>query len=84
MMALNNREKNADQNDDIAPELVSIARLVTYARNSAKDLDLEFSTYCLDLALGSLVEEIRKRGVNNTEGSDDGQFIPSVISGASH
>jgi len=50
MMALNTREKNADQNDDIAPELVSIARLVTYARNSAKDLDLEFSTYCLDLA----------------------------------
>ena len=83
-MALDAHEKNTDQNGDIAPELVSIARLVTYARNSAKDLELEFSTYCLDLALGSLVEEIKKRGMDNTEGSDDGEYTPSVISGASH
>ena len=83
-MALDAHEKNTDQNGDIAPELVSIARLVTYARNSAKDLELEFSTYCLDLALGSLVEEIRKRGMDNSEGSDEGEYTPSVISGASH
>jgi len=83
-MALDAHEKTTDQNGDIAPELVSIARLVTYARNSAKDLELEFSTYCLDLALGSLVEEIKKRGMDNTEGSDEGEYTPSVISGASH
>ncbi|MGP4692059.1 hypothetical protein ACSV5P_12040 [Agrobacterium cavarae] len=84
MMALDAHEKDTDQDGDIAPELVSIARLVTYARNSAKDLDLEFSTYCLDLALGSLVEEIRKRGVDKTEASDEGEYTASVISGASH
>lgn len=83
-MALDAPEKNADQNDAIATELVSIARLVTYARNSASDLDLEFSTYCLDLALGSLVEEIKKHGVDNTEVSDEGDYAPSVISGVSH
>lgn len=83
-MALDAHEKNTDQNGDIAPELVSIARLVTYARNSAKDLELEFSTYCLDLALGSLVEEIKKRGMDNNEGSDEGEYTPGVISGVSH
>ncbi|WP_296018808.1 hypothetical protein [uncultured Agrobacterium sp.] len=83
-MMLNTFEENTDHNGDIAPELVSIARLVTYARNSAKDLHLEFSTYCLDLALGSLVEEIRKRGVVDTDHGDEVEYTPSVISGASH
>jgi len=83
-MALDTLEKNACENGDIAHELVSIARLVTYARNSAKELELEFPTYCLDLALGSLVEEISKRGVDGAEGTSEGEYSPSFISGAPH
>jgi hypothetical protein len=40
-------------------ELASLARLVTFAQQSAKELNVEFPAYCLDLALGALVQEIQ-------------------------
>ncbi len=39
-------------------ELASLARLVTYAQQSARELNVEFPAYCLELALGALVQEI--------------------------
>lgn len=83
-MAHDTVEQTADETDDRIRELVSLARLVTYARNSAKDLNLEFSTYCLDLALGSLLEEITKSGVGDVEIADQEDHTPSFISGMSH
>lgn len=83
-MAFDTIDKNADDKGDHTHDLAALARLVTYARNSAKDLQLEFSTYCLDLALGSLVEEISKCGANDAEIADHGEYTPSLISGVSH
>jgi hypothetical protein len=83
-MALDTLEQTADEMDDRTRELVSLARLVTYARNSAKDLKVEFPTYCLDLALGSLIEEISKCGVGDIEGADHEDQTPSFISAMSH
>lgn len=83
-MAFDTLEQIADEMDDRKLELISLARLVTYARNSAKDLKVDFSTYCLDLALGSLVEEISKCGVGVVEGADHEDHAPSFISGVSH
>ena len=51
--------------EDHLRELVSLARLVTDARNNAKNLKVEFPTYSLDLALGSLVEELTKYGMSD-------------------
>ncbi|MBW8298499.1 MAG: hypothetical protein K0M60_02740 [Hydrogenophaga sp.] len=83
-MAFDTIEQTADEMEDRTRELLSLARLVTYARNSAKDLKVEFSTYCLDLALGSLVEEISKCGVGDVEAADHEDHTPSFISGVSH
>lgn len=46
-------------------ELASLARLVTFARLRAKELNVQFPTYCLDLALGAIIQEMNK---------DDGEF----------
>lgn len=64
-MAFEPIELAAAEMEDHLRELVSLARLVTYARNNAKNLKVEFPTYCLDLALGSLVEELTKYGMSD-------------------
>lgn len=84
IMAFDTLEQTSEEMDDRVRELLSLARLVTYARNSAKDLKVEFPTYCLDLALGSLIEEISKCGVGDIEGADHEDHAPSFISGVSH
>ena len=39
-------------------ELASIARLITYARQSAKGMNADFPVWCLDLALGAVLQEM--------------------------
>jgi hypothetical protein len=39
-------------------ELNSLAQMLIYARQTAQDLKSDFSVYCLDMALMSLLEEI--------------------------
>ena len=43
---------------DALKELASIARLITYARQSAKGLNADFPVWCLDLALGAVLQEM--------------------------
>lgn len=52
------------QNPEFVRELAALARLVTFARQSAQTLDIEFPTYCLELALGSIFEEIGGTGAD--------------------
>jgi hypothetical protein len=54
-------------------ELASLARLVTFAQQSAKELNVEFPAYCLDLALGALVQEIQS-------GTPGGERVPHPLS----
>ncbi|AYD04396.1 hypothetical protein [Neorhizobium sp. NCHU2750] len=54
-------EKFADT-DDKAAEILALGRMVSYARQQAQAMDLEFSTYCLDVALRSIVQDIAKKG----------------------
>ena len=51
-------------------ELASIARLITYARESAKGLKVEFPVWCLDLALGAILQEIYAKGEEATHFAD--------------
>lgn len=62
-----------DQDPDSLKELASIARLITYARQSAKNLDAEFPVWCLDLALGAVLQEMYANGLQTPlfeEGAD--------------
>jgi hypothetical protein len=47
---------------DALKELASIARLITYARQSAKELNADFPVWCLDLALGAVLQEMYSSG----------------------
>lgn len=44
--------------EDKEKELLALARLVSYARDSAKSLNVEGVQYCLELALASLLQEV--------------------------
>ncbi|MBM7048806.1 MULTISPECIES: hypothetical protein [Rhizobium] len=62
-----------NQDPDSLKELASIARLITYARQSAKNLDAEFPVWCLDLALGAVLQEMYANGLQTPlfeEGAD--------------
>ncbi|WP_374189892.1 hypothetical protein [Rhizobium rhizogenes] len=53
----------AAHDSDSLKELASIARLITYARQSAKSLEAEFPVWCLDLALGAVLQEMYANGL---------------------
>jgi hypothetical protein len=53
---------NEEMDSDTLKELASIARLITYARQSAKGLKADFPVWCLDLALGAVLQEIYDQG----------------------
>lgn len=57
-MTLPFSEENTRPDTDHLKELASIARLITYARQSAKELNVEFPVWCLDLALGAVLQEM--------------------------
>ncbi|MFT4182386.1 MAG: hypothetical protein QM636_10765 [Rhizobium sp.] len=65
--------ETANQDSDSLKELASIARLITYARQSAKGLNAEFPVWCLDLALGAVLQEMYANGLQTPlfgEGAD--------------
>jgi hypothetical protein len=55
--------ETASQDSDALKELASIARLITYARQSAKGLHADFPVWCLDLALGAVLQEMYSSGL---------------------
>lgn len=48
--------------DDKEKELLALARLVTYARDSSRTLNVEGVQYCLELALAALLKEVEECG----------------------
>ncbi|TBD34695.1 hypothetical protein [Rhizobium ruizarguesonis] len=59
-------------------ELASLARLVAYARENARELNAEFSAYCLDLALGALLHDLDGSGVSLSQATDQDSFLPGT------
>lgn len=45
-----------------ADNMLALGRIVSYARQEAEALGLEFSTYCLDIALRSIVQDLAVAG----------------------
>jgi len=54
------KNSNANPSKASIVELESLARLVLFARETAKDLNAEFPTYLLELAHGAIVQEIQE------------------------
>lgn len=48
--------------EDKEKELLALARLVTYARDSSRTLNVEGVQYCLELALAALLKEVEECG----------------------
>ena len=46
---------------DIETELASIARMLTYIRDSARSLEAQAVEYCVEMALQAVANEIRER-----------------------
>lgn len=55
--------ETTEYDSDSLKELASIARLITYARQSAKSLNADFPVWCLDLALGAVLQEMYANGL---------------------
>jgi hypothetical protein len=51
-------------NTEFEKELAALARMVTHARQSASDLKIGMPTYCLDMALAAILEEMELHGVD--------------------
>lgn len=58
-------------------ELASIARLISYARQSAMGLKADFPVWCLDLALGAVLQEMYAQGdqPSHFAGEDAGALV---------
>lgn len=54
----------AAKNSDFEKELAALARMVTHARQSANELQIAMPTYCLDMALAAILEEMELHGID--------------------
>ena len=57
-------EKLMGEAGDDAADLLALGRMVSFACQRARAMDLEFSTYCLELALVALMQDMSKAGVS--------------------
>ncbi|WP_246304493.1 hypothetical protein [Ensifer sesbaniae] len=64
--------------EDKEKELLALARLVTYARDSAKTLNVEGVQYCLELALASLLKEAGEYGDKRAHLTNELMTRPSL------
>ena len=53
-----------DHDPEVSKELEALVRLLSYARQTSVTLDREFTTYCLDLALASIFEDLQDSELN--------------------
>ncbi len=47
-------------------EFAALARLIIYSRQTSKTLKAEFTSYCLDLALAAVIDEMEKAGLDTS------------------
>lgn len=62
------KEISTISSTDFEKELFALARMVTHARQSAQALDIAMPTYCLDVALAAILEEMEMHGIDLRKG----------------
>jgi len=65
------KQLSAVKSSDFEKELTALARMVTHARQSANELQVTMPTYCLDMALAAILEELELHGVDLKKVSKD-------------
>lgn len=70
--------ENQEMDAEALKELASIARLITYARQSAKGLKADFPVWCLDLALGAVLQEMYAQGDQSPHFADMDDDLAAV------
>lgn len=58
------KELIAEQSEGFHEELAALARIVAFARQTAQDLNVSFPAYCLDMALGAILDELKVAGAD--------------------
>lgn len=74
------RELSTAKNSEFEKELAALARMVAYARQSANELKIAMPTYCLDMALAAILEEVELHGVDLTKASKQDAFVAAAVS----
>lgn len=64
-----------EQSEDFQKELAALARIVTFARQSASDLNVAFPTYFLDMALAAVLDEMKIAGVDVSSVAGTAEFV---------
>ena len=62
MMMIEDSQAAEGPEDDFLKEMAAVARMITLARQTANDLGADFPTYCLDLALGAVLQVMEQAG----------------------
>lgn len=62
--------KTADLPQSEAEEVLALGRMVSFVCQRAKQLNLEMSTYFLEMALTSLVQDIGEQGLQTSMSGD--------------
>lgn len=74
------KEFSAANNTDFEKELSALARMVTHARQSASDMQIAMPTYCLDMALAAILEEMELHGIDLKKvGKKDKLGVPAAF-----
>lgn len=58
------KQLSTTENPEFEKELAALARMVAHARQSANELKIPMPTYCLDMALAAILEEVELHGVD--------------------
>ena len=58
-------------------ELASLARLIAFARENARELNAEFPAHCLELALNSLLQDLQNNAA--PEIAEEGQRLEAAF-----
>jgi hypothetical protein len=54
----------AEQSENFQKDLAALARMITFARQTAQDLNVSFPAYFLDMALAATLDELKISGVD--------------------
>lgn len=49
---------------DRQKELAALVRMIAFARQTALDLNLQLPSYCLEIAMDAVIEELKVAGVD--------------------
>ncbi len=64
-----------DFSDESAERLRAIARLLTYARAEANELDADVLAYCLDVALAAANDRLKEQAAGHSFGGHAGDGV---------